>query len=437
MAVELTKVALWIETVDPGFPLGFFDDQIRGGDALLGVFDLAVLKEGIPDAAYKPLTGDDKDTAKYYLAANRAVKKGQGTLDFREGGGELPEMKPLAVDFSRLRDLPEDTVRQIEAKAARYSDLRAGEAFTKASLAANLYIAAFLSPKTGGPAAGPFDHAVPTTEEVWIALSQGVLLETMSAAYETADGARAFHWPLEFPDIMARGGFDVVLGNPPWERIKLQEQEFFATRAPEIAGAPNKAARTRLIKALEDAPPESPERAVYDAFVAAKHQAEATSEFVRTAGDDGGRFPLTGRGDVNTYALFAELFSRLTRDRAGVIVPTGIATDATTAAFFAALVERKRLAQLVDFENRAGLFPAIDSRMKFCLLTLGQGEDAAGFAFFLTDPAQLAEPERNFTLNPARIAAINPNTRTAPVFRSRADAETHSEDLRKRPRTNR
>ena len=336
MAVELTKVALWIETVDPGLPLGFFDDQIRCGDALLGVFDLAVLEQGIPDAAYKPLTGDDRDTAKHYLAINRAVKTGQGTLDFREGGGELPEMKPLAVDFSSLRDLPEDTVKQIEAKAVRYHDLCAGETYSKASLAANLYIAAFLLPKTGGPASGPSGRTVPTTEEVWIALSQGVLLETMLVAHETAEGARAFHWPLEFPDIMQRSGFDVVLGNPPWERIKLQEQEFFATRSPEVASAPNKAARTRMINALEQAPVESPGRTLHDAFIAAKRWAEAISLFVRVPSDEGGRFALTGRGDVNTYALFAELFFQLVRvkGRAGVIAPTGIATDVTTAAFF-------------------------------------------------------------------------------------------------------
>jgi hypothetical protein len=212
-------------------------------------------------------------------------------------------------------------------------------------------------------------------------------------------------------------------GNPPWERIKLQEQEFFAARSPEIAGAPNKAARERLIKALHEAEPGTPERALHESFFAARRQAEATSEFVRTPGDEGGRFALTGRGDVNTYALFAELFASLARDHAGVIVPTGIATDATTAPFFAALVGGKRLARLVDFENRAKLFPAVDSRMKFCLLTLGRDELEAKFAFFLTDPAQLAEPERNFTLSPETIAGLNPNTKTAPVFRSRADAE--------------
>jgi len=70
--------------------------------------------------------------------------------------------------------------------------------------------------------------------------------------------AKAFHWQIEFPHIFSRGGFDVVIGNPPWERIKLQEQEFFASRSPEIATAPNKAARERLIKALANAAPDTP-----------------------------------------------------------------------------------------------------------------------------------------------------------------------------------
>src|SRR5262249_4887659 len=146
-------------------------------------------------------------------------------------------------------------------------------------------------------------------------------------------------------------GFDVVLGNPPWERIKLQEQEFFAPREPEIAQAPNAAARGRLIAKLKDASPGTRERTLFDEFEAAKRTAEALSVFARVDGEDGGRFPLTGRGDVNTYALFAELFASLAskRGRAGVIVPTGIATDATTAPFFGALVSGHRLAQLIDF----------------------------------------------------------------------------------------
>ncbi|MCF1502232.1 N-6 DNA methylase [Afifella sp. H1R] len=424
MAVELTKVALWIETVDPGLPLGFFDAQIRCGDALLGVFDLKVLEDGIPDAAYKPLTGDDKDVAKFYDRANKDAKKGQGAFDFTGGRSDLPTA-PLSAEFSDLRDLPEDTVADVEAKAKAYRSLHKQDAFLRARMGCNLYTAAFLLPKTGEVPSGDSERTVPTSQDVWLAVGQGKGRKPIMENARAATQARALHWPLEFPDIIGRGGFDVVLGNPPWERIKLQEKEFFAARDADIASAPNAAARTRKINELRDAEEGTPQRALWDAFQAEKRFSDAISTFARVDGQDGGRFPFTGAGDVNTYQVFAELFSCLAgpEGRAGVIVPTGIATDATTAPFFSHLVEEKRLSSLVDFENRAGLFPAVDSRMKFCLLTIGSNEPAARFAFFLTEPAQLAEAERNFTLSPEQIAAINPNTKTAPVFRSRWDAE--------------
>ena len=164
---------------------------------------------------------------------------------------------------------------------------------------------------------------------------------------------------LSFPTIIGRGGFDVVLGNPPWERIKLQEKEFFAARDSEIATAPTAAARTRKINALRDSELGTPYRALWDEFQTAKRLSDSLSTFVRVKGDDGGRFPLTGTGDVNTYALFAELFAKLIgqNGRAGVIVPTGIATDATTAPFFAFLVQERRLVSLTSFENEEFIFP--------------------------------------------------------------------------------
>jgi Eco57I restriction-modification methylase/N-6 DNA methylase len=429
MAVELTKVALWIETVDPGLPLGFFDAQIRCGDALLGIFDLNMLEEGIPDAAYKPLTGDSKEVARHYAQKN---KRENAEKDEITKGFGFSQARDLMRDFAELRAMPETTLAAIEAKAARLKALTGeGAAGWTLARACDLYVAAFLLPKrAGGKYAGPDGlpgrgtETVPTSGTIWEWL-RGVkpFGPLFGAALEAVGAARALHWPLEFPDVMANGGFDVVLGNPPWERIKLQEQEFFATRSPEIAAAPNKAVREKLIKALGEALEGSVERALSDAFVAAKREAEATSEFVRVPADEGGRFVLTGRGDVNTYALFAELFASLGRGRAGVIVPTGIATDATTAPFFSTLIQERQLASLFDFENRELIFPHVYYRVKFCLLTLGRNEPEMRFAFFLTDPAHLAEPERNFTLSLEAIAGINPNTKTAPVFRSRADAE--------------
>jgi hypothetical protein len=423
MAVELAKVALWIESVSPGQPLGFLDANIRCGDALLGVFDLAVLEEGIPDEAYKPLTGDSKDAAKYYKAKNKTEKKGQGTFDFERGTGVMPPRK-LAANLSTIKQMPENTVGQVEKKREAFEAWRNDPARYATRVTCDLYIAAFLLPKTEVPL-NYQRGLVPTSEDVWKKLGGGQVYGPLEGiAVEVAGAASALHWPLAFPDIMVgRGGFDVVLGNPPWERIKLQEQEFFAGHP--VADEPNAAARTRAIDKLAEAPEGSPDRRLYEAFQIAKRIAEATSTFARVPGDSGGRYRYTGTGDVNTYALFAEHFLNLTREGggAGLIVPTGIATDATTAPFFGHLVSTQRLAGLIDFENSAPLFEGVHRSFKFCLLTIGSGVAEAEFSFFLTDPAQLEQAERRFTLSPAQIARINPNTKTAPVFRARRDAE--------------
>jgi hypothetical protein len=243
-----------------------------------------------------------------------------------------------------------------------------------------------------------------------------------------------FHWPLEFPDILANGsasglgpGFDVVLGNPPWERIKLQEQEFFAAREPEIAEAPNAAARGTLIAKLKAAAPSTRERRLYDEFEAAKREAEASSAFARVAAGDGGRFPLTGRGDVNTYALFAELFASLAspRGRAGLIVPSGLALDRTTHLFFQNILGRGRLISFFEFEN-VGFFTAGHGHMlRFALATIGPKATVVSADFFFQCQAipELKVSERHFQLGVSDIRVLNPTTGTAAIFQSKYDAE--------------
>ena len=420
MAVELCKVALWIEALEPGKPLTFLDSHIRCGDSLIGVFDYEMLRRGVPDEAYKPLTGDDKETAKAYAKFNKQQRDGKGATGF------LAALRPPAdlIDAARvLADMPEDTLEQINAKRASFERLHSGHNWLNLKIASDCYVAAFFSEKIDG-IAGPADLARPTialTDHVWAAVrGEMIYPPIVGITDKIAHEVSAFHWPIEFPHIFSRGGFDAVIGNPPWERIKLQEQEFFALRSPAIAAAPNKTSRELLISVLEKAGKVSPDGRLWAEFRFAKRIAEAIGEFARTSG----RFPLSARGDVNTYGLFAELFARLANQdgRSGVVVPTGIATDASTAVFFADLVERRRLSQIIDFENRERLFPAVDSRMKFCILSIGR-TDSANFAFFLSNTRQLDDAERRFTLTAAQIERINPNTKTVPVFRSRADAE--------------
>ncbi|QQO14804.1 N-6 DNA methylase [Bradyrhizobium diazoefficiens] len=426
MAVELTKVALWIEALEPGRPLAFFDAQIRCGDSLIGVFDRTMLREGLPDEAYKPLTGDDKELSRRYARLNKEQRdRAKEHLQLFQDWSP-PEI--LAAQDHKLKEMAQDDLDSVEAKARGFEAIRASDDWQSLKTASDLYISAnfympaFFTPKAAGAATSA--DVMPLTEHVWQAAGGQVPAEHLrKGATLTAQKVNAFHWFIEFPEVMeCDGGFDVVIGNPPWERFKLQEQEFFAARSPAIASAPNKAERQKLIDALEPADPESADGRLWRDFIFAKRTAEAASEFARSSG----RYRLTGRGDVNTYALFAELFSRLAKPtgRAGVIVPTGIATDANTAPFFAALVESKRLSALYSFENEEMIFASVHHAFKFALLSIGvPANGQSEFAFFLRQVTFLANPDRRFSLASDEIARLNPNTRTAPVFRSRADAD--------------
>jgi hypothetical protein len=320
--------------------------------------------------------------------------------------------------------MPEDTLEQIAVKQAAFERLHSGASWLNLKIACDAFVAAFFAPKVGGTPSA-IELAKPSivlTDYVWSAARGQTLYGSLVSVIEKiATAIGAFHWPIEFPHIFARGGFDAVVGNPPWERIKLQEQEFFASRSPAIATAQNKAAREKLIKALEKADSESADTRLFADFQLAKRTAEAGSEFARNSG----RYPLTGTGDVNTYALFAEHFERLTgsQGRAGVLVPTGIATDSSTSAFFGSLIKRSRLTLIYSFYEIRGWFKGTDDRKSFCVLVLGSTNGAAEFCFDVRQIDELENPERRFTLTAEQIAHINPNTKTAPVFRSRADAE--------------
>jgi hypothetical protein len=414
LAVELCKVALWIEAQVPGKPLTFLDHRIRCGDSLVGVFDLSVLEKGIPEEAYEPVGDDDKAFARHLRSK---IQRDLGP----EKAGHLSLFSPaeavrkLAQKLSEIAELPEETPEDVERKSAHYHRFLADPERERLRLACDLWTAAFfarLRPEEAQRIPKPWD-----IQMLFDKGRVGASPELLGRVEALAHRLRFFHWPLEFPDVFAQGGFDVVLCNPPWERIKLQEEEFFATRDKEIANAPNKAARQRLIHEL---PTRNPK--LWDEYQQALHDADALSKFLRRSN----RFPLTARGDINTYSVFAELFTALVNDRGrvGVVLPTGIATDATNQQFFRHLVDTGRLVSLYDFENREKLFPAVDSRYKFSLLTLsGRPAGQSEFAFFLTRTEQMGDPQRRFTLAPEDLALLNPNTRTCPVFRTRQDAE--------------
>jgi hypothetical protein len=243
-----------------------------------------------------------------------------------------------------------------------------------------------------------------------------------SLVEDTAVHPRAKKWEETFPHIFNRAnrGFDCVIGNPPWERMKVQEREFFdAAGIPEIAAAVNAATRRKLIEKLEKKDPE-----LYQCYITAKDSAGKTLDYIRKCG----RYELTGKGDINTYAVFAELAKNIVapEGQVGLLVPSGIATEHTTKDFFGELTSSSRLGALYDFENMAPIFPDVHHSYKFCILLFGgekRKSKEADFVFFAHQIEELKDSKRHISLSGKDFKLLNPNTQTCPVFRSSKDAE--------------
>lgn len=429
MAIQLAKTALWLEAYSPDRPLSFVDHHLRVGDALLGVLDPKVLENGIPDEAYTALSGDDKAVASALKKQNKADLKSWKSI----AAGDWVTPARYAEQVVSADALDDATPEHIAAKRRAWltADVEAHRSIF--ARLADTYVAAFLAPKLADTSA-----AVPLSGHLWGVLSEQPLnAEVESTAQALCRQHSVFHWWLAFPQVAARGGFSVMLGNPPWERFTLKEEEFFASRSPLVAQAKYKAERAKRILLLAKgllmhtvapdlevaeglSPPNQAEQSLYLEFSRAHRDADVAKHFSR----ESRRYALTGNGDVNTYALFAESFLQATAPsgRAGFIVPTGIATDDTTKAYFGHLASSGRLASLYDFENSDAVFPAVHRSYKFSLMTLGAVSQAE-FVCFASRVEHLSDVRRRFTLTPDEFVLINPNSLTCPIFRSRRDAE--------------
>ncbi len=408
MAIQLAKAALWLEAYSPDRPLSFVDHHLRVGDALLGVLDPKVLENGIPDEAYTVLSGDDKAVASALKKQNKADLKSWKNI----ATGDWVTPASFAVQLVSAETLDDNTPEHVVTKRRAWQEADAEAHRSTFALLADTYVAAFLAPKLADTAA-----TVPLSGYLWGLLSnQPTNAEVTSAAQALCQQYSVFHWWLAFPQVATRGGFDVMLGNPPWEMLQLDPQEFFASEAPSIANAQHMAARDKLIESLRTERPY-----LHQKYWAAVRGMEAVQAYVHASG----RYPHSGFGRINLASLFAETCLQAThlasKGRAGMVLPSGIATDSFTQHLFNAIADGN-LASLYDFENREAIFSGVHRSYKFCLLTTGRSEQSQ-FQFFAGATEDLTDARRRFHLSPADFALLNPNTRTCPVFRSQADAE--------------
>ena len=410
MAVELAKVSLWLHTFTVGAPLGFLDHHLRCGDNLFGCW----VRQGIERAE----EGGSLFLREPLDRAMRATLSMQ-TVE-RLNDAEIDEAHQSAGVFADVREQTQPLDVFLSLVHA-FEWLNVHDKADRAALGSFL-IGAFGDPVEIAKGVAPVMNEAAGSER---------FAHLLERARELVAEEGFLNWQVAFPGVWwewasaeRHGGFDVVIGNPPWDRMKLQQVEWFAARRADIALAQRAADRRRMIAALrEDGEPLFPE------FERANERANSALRVARTSGD----YPCLSRGDVNLYSLFVERAMALVSPSGtvGLLTPSGIASDKTAAPFFRSIATPGRLRALYDFENRRPrynlppFFPDVDSRFKFCAFVAGRSRiaDSAQCAFFLQGAEELFTSNQRLALTAEEFAAVNPNTGTAPIFRTRRDAE--------------
>ena len=405
MAVELAKVSLWLHTFTVGAPLSFLDHHLRCGDSLFGSW----VRNGIDRAKQQggPLFLQGPLKRAMRAAAPMQIIEGLTDAEIAEAHrsadvfAEVEEMTaPLNAFLSLIQAFDWLNIRDRDDKAALY--------------------AYFL-----GIFGDPIDIALKKVEILTEIEGGERFARLLGQAREILDDERFFNWQVAFPGVWSEwesngihGGFDAVIGNPPWDRMKLQQIEWFASRRREIALAQRAADRKRMIADLEKVG----DPLAHD-FATASERAVAATRMARTSGD----YPLLSGGDINLYSLFVERAITIVKPdgMVGLLTPSGIASDKTAARFFKGVSTQGRLRALYDFENKKVFFPDVHASFKFCIFVASPSpvKDPARCAFYLHSAAELDDPERCFPLAAADFDRVNPNTGTAPIFRTRRDAE--------------
>lgn len=404
MAVELAKVSLWLHTVTVGAPLTFLDHHLKCGDSLFGAWVGPTIAKA---------------------NANRQLFTGNSLERAAESAAKMQDIEALADTEISESNRSAEIYSEIEALTApleAFLSLMHGIEWLDGTKADRQRVnTAVLDGTLGDPIAiaqGAGDTIQDNEEAVEIQL-------LINQARSIGKRERFLHWQVAFPGVWTawnesdlRGGFHAIIGNPPWDRIEVQDKEWFGARGSPVTQAKHSAERKRLIAELE---------AVGDPMIKefriARTQAAAASRVTKSCGD----YPLLSGGGRNLYALFVERALKLLRPDgiAGLLVPSGIVSDKSAAPFFQKMVAEEKLSAVYDFINREGLFPEVDSRFRFCAFVVrnSQHPQTPRFAFLLKNVDELEDPDRSYNLPSATLSKVNPNTGTAPVFRRRRDAE--------------
>ena len=239
MAAELCRVSLWLEALEPGKPLIFLDHHIRVGNSLIGTTP-ELIAAGLPDDAFTAIEGDDKKVCATLKKRNKREREGQRDMLHLMAAEPEADYNSIATRSRGIDEASDETINELQRKAELFRGLHVSPEYQHAQLVADAWCAAFVWEKKANASFEPVTTDIIRRLEAdpnALSPTQGREVERLSSQYQF------FHWHLAFPEAFVRGGFDCLLGNPPWEAEELVEKEFFAAVAPHIASVRTKAKR--------------------------------------------------------------------------------------------------------------------------------------------------------------------------------------------------
>lgn len=416
-AVELCRLALWLESVEPGRPLGFLSNRILHGDSLVGVRNPEMLRRGVPEAAFEALTdADDKAVSTEIKRWNRELRTGKAATGML---AEYSIPEEIVTAAEELLAMPAETLEDIVAQQTAFNDLVKQESWKRFKLSGDAYVSAFFVPKVG-PVSVRNTNGIPTTDTVWSALREGA---PEPAFTNIAKERAAFDWYLTFPQVFEKGGFDLVLGNPPWETMSPDAKEFFSKYdgGVRFLAKDEQAARINELLSLPGV------QAEWDAYC---RDLYVSANFFKKSG----RYTLfaegnLGKGDFNVYRMFVELALQMVKPggRAAQFVPENLYNGANAAAIRAHLFDSCELQTLVGFENTGEIWFETDTRLKFCLYVAVPGGRTESFsaAFGVNSHEKLASLKEGFPIEipVALVREFSPEAQAVAEVAHRSDIE--------------
>ena len=377
-AVEIAKLVLWMKVFNKDKPFEFFDYNLACGNSLIGIYEKFENASDFQSELFKThevVEADIRSRLLYYV--------------------------------SQMIDMPRDSIEAVHAVEKFYQET-VRPLQREASFAYNVKIAQWLLPEKTEIINTGYDVLVHGVDDdihyiEKILKDDSCIPESVKALKsieeEVRERFRPLHWSVAYPHIAFKGGFDVILSNPPWDKVKTNHNEFFSDYINGYSDMEASEAKKVAAAFMEEHPAVQIKWTIYNENIESQTAFYQNSYKYQIWKDSNG---IALKGDANLYKVFLEkIYDILAKDgMCGIVIPDNLNIDNGCAGLRHMLLENTTVKELIMFENRKRLFD-IHGQYKFNVLTFEKSKPRANAAFdagfYWYDPIWLdSMPEKDY-----------------------------------------